>query len=77
MAQELSPELKAKVPDLANKTSYIGAAYVKYLESAGARVVPILTYKDDRYYEELFKHLNGILFPGGGVSLKNSGQWIN
>lgn len=25
-----------------NKTTYIGAAYVKYLESAGARVVPVL-----------------------------------
>lgn len=52
-----------------NYTSYIAASYVKYLESAGARVVPILTYQDDAYYEELAGSLNGILFPGGAVPI--------
>eukprot|EP01027_Heterolobosea_sp_BB2_P024030 GEZU01036161.1.p2 GENE.GEZU01036161.1~~GEZU01036161.1.p2 ORF type:complete len:323 (+),score=115.49 GEZU01036161.1:34-1002(+) len=49
--------------------AYIAASYVKYLESAGARVVPIpynSTKEDLIYY---FNSLNGILFPGGGADL--------
>ena len=40
LAQELSSSLEPWYGE--NYTSYIGAAYVKYLESAGARVVPVL-----------------------------------
>ncbi|XP_069946351.1 gamma-glutamyl hydrolase isoform X1 [Cherax quadricarinatus] len=53
-------------------TSYIAASYVKFLESAGARVVPILTYQDNDYYENLAGSLNGILFPGGITTIDNS-----
>jgi len=56
-----------------NKTTYIGAAYVKYLESAGARVVPVLLDQDDAYYEMIFNSTNGLLIPGGAVSLTESG----
>ncbi|KAB0400754.1 hypothetical protein E2I00_018349, partial [Balaenoptera physalus] len=52
---------------------YIAASYVKYLESAGARVVPIRLDLKDEEYEKLFKSINGILFPGGGVNLMKSG----
>ncbi|XP_037659412.1 gamma-glutamyl hydrolase [Choloepus didactylus] len=51
---------------------YIAASYVKYLESAGARVVPIRVDLTEKDYEKLFKSINGILFPGGGVDLRNS-----
>ncbi|XP_006860125.1 PREDICTED: gamma-glutamyl hydrolase [Chrysochloris asiatica] len=51
---------------------YIAASYVKYLESAGARVVPVRLDLTTQEYEKLFKSINGILFPGGSVSLKNS-----
>lgn len=27
----------------------------------------------DRYYRDLFHHLNGLVFPGGAVKLDNSG----
>jgi len=55
-----------------NYTSYIAASYVKYLESAGARVVPILTYQDDDYYTRIADSVNGVLLPGGGVSITNT-----
>ncbi|CAL4100204.1 unnamed protein product, partial [Meganyctiphanes norvegica] len=55
-----------------NYTSYIAASYVKYLESAGARVVPILTHQDDDYYTTIADSINGILLPGGGVSITSS-----
>lgn len=40
-------------------SSYIAASYIKYLESAGARVVPILVNQTDEYYGNIFKSLNG------------------
>ncbi|XP_074134866.1 gamma-glutamyl hydrolase isoform X2 [Sminthopsis crassicaudata] len=51
---------------------YIAASYVKYLESAGARVVPIRLTQSDDDYDNLFHSINGILFPGGGVDLQTS-----
>jgi gamma-glutamyl hydrolase len=48
-----------------NGTSYMASSYVKYLEMAGARVVPI---RIDHSFDELgylFSRLNGILFTGG------------
>ncbi|XP_041523491.1 gamma-glutamyl hydrolase [Microtus oregoni] len=51
---------------------YIAASYVKYLESAGARVVPIRLDLPLTQYTELFRSINGILFPGGSASLSES-----
>ncbi|KAL4239715.1 hypothetical protein ACF0H5_000519 [Mactra antiquata] len=53
--------------------TYIPAAYFQYIEMGGARGVPILVQKDAEYYDKMFDSLNGILFPGGGVSLLISG----
>ncbi|XP_065485078.1 gamma-glutamyl hydrolase [Caloenas nicobarica] len=53
-------------------SSYIAASYVKFLESAGARVVPIRLNRSDEEYDKLFRSINGVLFPGGGVDLKTS-----
>ncbi|XP_030409026.1 gamma-glutamyl hydrolase-like [Gopherus evgoodei] len=52
--------------------SYIAASYVKFVESAGARVVPIRLYRSEKEYDKLFQSINGVLFPGGGASLSTS-----
>ncbi|XP_015422891.1 PREDICTED: gamma-glutamyl hydrolase [Myotis davidii] len=52
---------------------YIAASYVKYLESAGARVVPVRPDLTDEEYVKLFHSINGVLFPGGSADLKKSG----
>jgi len=52
---------------------YFSASYVKWVESGGARVVPVKINQTDAYYERLFSSLNGILFPGGGQDLLASG----
>lgn len=52
---------------------YIAASYVKYIESAGARVLPIRLDLSDAQYETLFRSINGVLFPGGGANLTHSG----
>jgi gamma-glutamyl hydrolase len=55
------------------KSSYIAASYVKYVESAGAQVVPIFSNTSQDDLKSLFDSINGILFPGGGVSVVSSG----
>lgn len=56
-----------------HRNSYIAASYVKFVESAGARVVPVMINKSEDEYTRLFKSINGVLLPGGGVSLESSG----
>ena len=48
-------------------------SYVKWLESAGARVVPLRPEMNDTILEYLIGSLNGILFPGGEINLIDSG----
>lgn len=45
--------------------SYIPAAYVKWVEAGGARAVPIRYHESDEMLLELFKSVNGLVFPGG------------
>ncbi|XP_070708855.1 gamma-glutamyl hydrolase [Pempheris klunzingeri] len=56
-----------------NQTAYIAASYVKFLEAAGARVVPVMINQTLEEYKTLFHSINGILYPGGGVSIVSSG----
>ncbi|KAL9956183.1 hypothetical protein ACROYT_G037627 [Oculina patagonica] len=53
--------------------SYLASSYVKYIESAGARVVPIHIDLSKKELESLFNSINGVVFPGGGASLSDSG----
>ncbi|KAL6464856.1 hypothetical protein MHYP_G00271730 [Metynnis hypsauchen] len=56
----------------AQGSSYIAASYVKYLESAGARVVPIRINGTEEDYTKIFYAINGLLLPGGDVDLQKS-----
>ncbi|GBM97117.1 Gamma-glutamyl hydrolase [Araneus ventricosus] len=53
--------------------SLLLASYVKYIEAAGARVVPIWILKPRSYYEDIMSKINGVLFPGGGNILRSKG----
>ncbi|OMJ89509.1 hypothetical protein SteCoe_8305 [Stentor coeruleus] len=55
-----------------NGTSYIASSYVKFLEMAGARVVPIRIDHSYAEFDYLFPRLNGILFTGGNITF-----WVN
>lgn len=50
--------------------SYIASSYVKMVESAGARVVPIFCDMSPEEVERRFKAVNGILIPGGSQDLR-------
>jgi len=46
--------------------TYIAASYVKFAESAGARVVPLHMDWPERKMKSMFQNINGVIFPGGG-----------
>ena len=71
LAQECQPHFPVEICS----TSYIAASYVKYIESAGARVVPVLINQPEEYYRIIFNSTNGILIPGGRVSISDSGVY--
>ncbi|CAL8123308.1 unnamed protein product [Orchesella dallaii] len=58
-------------------SSYIAASYVKYVEGAGARVVPILVDQDEAYLRRIFNSINGLLFPGGAIIFEYDNSTIN
>jgi len=64
---------KCKGPKAKFGYQYLAASYVQWIESAGGRVVPVKIDQDDHYYESLFHNLNGLLLPGGGQHLLESG----
>ncbi|GJP74626.1 hypothetical protein CLOP_g5183 [Closterium sp. NIES-67] len=49
--------------------SYIAASYAKWVESAGARPVPLLYDEPEEILREKFDSINGLLLPGGGTDL--------
>ncbi|KAG1714969.1 Gamma-glutamyl hydrolase [Nymphon striatum] len=52
--------------------SFIYSTYVKFAESSGAQVVPIKICQTEEYYKEIFHRINGLIMPGGVVSIQNS-----
>ena len=68
----MSSEDRASIGN-SNYTSYIAASYVKFVESGGARVVPILIDQSDDYYQMIFSSTNGLLIPGGAQDFDDSG----
>lgn len=55
---------------------YLAASYVKFIEAAGARVVPINYYASEEELGKLFDSLNGFFFVGGGAAYPPSAQYI-
>ncbi|XP_053302095.1 gamma-glutamyl hydrolase isoform X2 [Pleuronectes platessa] len=52
--------------------SYIPACYVKFLEAAGARVVPVRLNLSEEEYTKIFNSINGFVLPGGSSDLLES-----
>lgn len=59
----------------ANNYSYIATSYVKYVQMSGAQVVPVLSFSDKAYFDDLLPKLNGILFTGGGTAISIKNKW--
>lgn len=72
LSQELTDYMQDKFGDF---TSYIAASYVKHVESAGARVVPIKINQTESYYQHMADCVNGILIPGGAANYSTPGGY--
>ncbi|XP_057688177.1 gamma-glutamyl hydrolase [Corythoichthys intestinalis] len=53
-------------------STYIPASYVKYIESAGCRVMPIKLTLTTAEYKNIFSRINGLLLIGGASNLETS-----
>jgi len=54
-----------------SKRTYIAASYVKWVESAGARAIPLLFERwDDDTLVKMLKSINGVVLPGGGAEIE-------
>ncbi|KAK6132472.1 hypothetical protein DH2020_033772 [Rehmannia glutinosa] len=49
----------------ASDASYIAASYVKFVESAGARVIPLIYNEPSEVLYEKLSLVNGVIFTGG------------
>jgi len=63
-------------PSCGGNCTYIAASYVKFLESAGVRVVPVNYFATEPELDHLFASLNGFLFTGGASAFPHSAQYI-
>ena len=52
-------------PRFEGYTSYIMSSYVKFMESSGARVVPLIYGEPEDVTLEKLSKVDGVLFPGG------------
>jgi gamma-glutamyl hydrolase len=48
-----------------NYTTYIMATFVEFMESAGARVIPLVRGEPEEVTLDKLSKINGVLFPGG------------
>ncbi|XP_059282847.1 gamma-glutamyl hydrolase 1-like [Lycium ferocissimum] len=48
-----------------SKVSYIASSYVKFVESGGARVIPLLFEDSPQLLNQKLDLVNGVIFPGG------------
>ncbi|KAL0289556.1 UNVERIFIED_CONTAM: Gamma-glutamyl hydrolase 2 [Sesamum calycinum] len=51
----------------ATNASYIAASYVKFVESGGARVIPLIYNEPPEILHKKLKLVNGVLLPGGST----------
>ena len=75
VSQPISETLK-KDPRFDGKETYIMQAYIEWLESAGARVVPLIMTDEQSVTDDKLSKLNGVLFPGGAGDYLDIGDYI-
>jgi len=67
----LSQALPPSIENLSPGGAYIASSYIKWVELAGARAIPLIAGSNQNF-TQLFESINGVLIPGGAVSLDTS-----
>jgi len=58
-------------------TTYLPASYVKWIQSGGGQVIPILSDSSHNSVKILLSKLNGVLFTGGDATFNSSYYYWN
>jgi len=64
-------------PDASEGGEYIAASYLKFVESAGARAVPVRFKADEAELRRTFNAINGLLLPGGAADLEPGHKYFD
>lgn len=72
----MSQPTKNHADNCGGSCEYIAASYVKFVELAGARAVPVSYYSTDAEIDDIMTQVNGFLFPGGGSWLPAAAQRV-
>ena len=64
VAQTLEPEM-LEDPRFENYTYYVMSSFVKFLEGAGARVIPLVPTMLPSEIDTALQKINGVFLPGG------------
>lgn len=73
LVQEISKVFDVLYPN--QYDLFVPASYVQWIQSGGARVIPIWSGKSRDYYQNIMSKINGILLPGGNVNKTKRGGY--
>jgi hypothetical protein len=65
---------KTLLEDVFTQMHFIDSSHVKYLESAGARVIPIDFSRDEDELGAILSQINGLYIPGDSKTLVSDGK---
>ena len=51
-------------------------SYVRYIQSSGAWVVPLIESESEEILLHKLNHINGVLFPGGDGDYYKKGRFV-
>jgi len=63
-------------PEYEGYTTYVMDKYIRFMETSGARVIPLLTGEDESVTLDKLSKVNGVLFPGGGGDYEDFAAFI-
>ena len=75
LAQTLEPEMLTD-PRFENYTYYVMSSFVKFLEGAGARIVPLVPSMSQEETFARLQKLNGVFLPGGDGDYNDYARYI-
>jgi gamma-glutamyl hydrolase len=72
----MSQPTESNATNCGGTCEYIAASYVKFLELAGARALPVSYYSTAEEIDDIMTQVNGFLFPGGKSDLPAAAQHV-
>eukprot|EP00347_Sterkiella_histriomuscorum_P022553 403338055 len=75
ISQTLETEMQ-NLTEFQGYKSYIMKSYVDFVESAGARVVPLVVGEPEEVTLQKLQKLNGVVFPGGDGDYLEYGRYV-